>query len=168
MNFRQLDYFLTVARMGSFTAAALALQVAQPTLTKSVRMLEEELGVKLFERLPRGVAVTPSGVVLRRHAERVGVQVKDAVDELRALDSGAGGRVTIGAGASWLRRLLPDAVARAVSCNPSMRVSVVGGFDDVLLKGLRASAALSILPALVLLLIAQRYIVKGLTTGALK
>jgi len=138
MNFRQLDYFLGVAECGSFTAAALALKVAQPTLTKSIRGLEQELGTRLFERLARGVVLTPSGVALRRHAERIGVQMRDAVAELSVITGGTGGPVAIGAGPSWLRRLLPEAVARAVTEHPSIQVSVTGGYDDVLLKALRA------------------------------
>ena len=138
MNLRQLDYFLAVLRTGSFTAAAELLSVAQPTLTKSIHALEQELGSKLFERLPRGVAPTPAGEALHRHAERVGAQVKDAVAELRSLRGGAGGPVAIGAGPSWLRSHLPEAIAAVVAANPGVKVSVIGGFDDQLLKALRA------------------------------
>lgn len=138
MNLRQLEYFLGVARSGSFTAGALQLGVAQPTLTKSIRALEVELGVALFERSARGVVVTSFGAALQRHAERVGLQLKDATDELAALRSHAGGPVVIGAGPAWLRRLLPEAVAGAISRQPTLRVSLLGGFDDMLLKGLRA------------------------------
>lgn len=138
MNLRQLEYFLVVARTGSFTAAAAELQLAQPTLTKSIKGLEGELGATLFERLPRGVTLTLAGAVLKRHAERVDVQVSDAVKELKAITSGANGHVSIGAGPAWLRRLLPEAVASAVTDNPALRVRVLGGFDDVLLKALRA------------------------------
>jgi LysR family transcriptional regulator of gallate degradation len=138
MNLRQLDQFLSVARCGSFTGASAELGVAQPSLTKSIRAIERELGVTLFERLPRGVVLTGAGHALRRHAERVGVQMLDATRELKALVGEAGGSVVVGAGPSWLRRLLPEAAANAIRNNPSLRLSVVGGFDDVLLKALRA------------------------------
>lgn len=138
MNLRQLEYFLAVAQAGSFTAAAARVGVAQPTLTKSIRALEQELGVPLFERLARGVAVTAFGAVLQRHAERVGVQVQDTVEELKSMAGGAAGTVRIGAGPAWLRRHLPDAVARIVVAYPSIHVSVIGGFDDVVLRLLRA------------------------------
>jgi LysR family transcriptional regulator of gallate degradation len=137
VNFRQLEFFLAVARSGSLTAAALELKVAQPTLTKSIHGLEHELGVKLFERLPRGVALTVFGAALRRHAERVGVQLGDAFEELRSMRGGAEGPVAIGAGPSWLRRLLPEAVAIALTASPALRISVLGGYDDVLLRDLR-------------------------------
>jgi len=138
MNLRQLEYFLAVLRAGSFTAAAELLNVAQPTLTKSIHALEQELDSKLFERLPRGVAPTPAGEALHRHAERVSVQVKDAIEELRTLHGGTGGPVSIGAGPSWLRSHLPEAIASVVSTNPGIKVSVVGGFDELVLKALRA------------------------------
>ncbi|HEV7275983.1 MAG TPA: LysR family transcriptional regulator [Devosiaceae bacterium] len=138
MNFRQLEYFLAVCKLGSFTAASQRLGVAQPTLTKSMRALEADIGVALLERLPRGVALTPAGDVLKRHAERIGVQLQDALAEVASLGSIAHGTVTIGAGPSWLRRLLPEAVATIIASDPNVRINVVGGFDDVLLKALRA------------------------------
>lgn len=138
MNLRQLDYLLAVARTGSFTAAAAALGVAQPTLTKSIRGLEQELGTSLFERLPRGVVPTEAGAVLLRHAERVALQVKDAGEEVAALSGGESGTVSVGAGPAWLRRHLPRAVARLVTRHPAVKVHVMGGFDDMLLKALRS------------------------------
>lgn len=138
MNFRQLEYFLAVTSNRSFTAAAQSLGVAQPTLTKSIRALEHELGVGLFDRLPRGVVPTPFGEALRRHAERVNLQVQEAVKEVASLRGGESGTVAVGAGPAWLRRHLPLAVARTVARNPSLRVHVFGGFDDMLLKALRS------------------------------
>jgi LysR family transcriptional regulator of gallate degradation len=137
---RQFEYFISVADAGSFTAAATKLGVAQPTLTKSIHALETELQVKLFERLPRGIALTPFGAALRRHAERVGLQVLDAVREIDTLRSGVHGSVAIGAGPSWLRRLLPEAVAGVITSDRSIHVSVQGGYDDMLLRDLRSGS----------------------------
>jgi LysR family transcriptional regulator of gallate degradation len=136
MNLRQLEYFLAVAKARSLTLAAAELGVAQPTLTKSIRALESELGVKLFLRQPRGVELTSYGVSLQRHAQTLSVQLRDAIREMRSLQDGMSGEVTIGAGPAWLRRLLPLAVARTVERNPAIRVRVDGGFDDVLLRAL--------------------------------
>lgn len=138
MNFRQLEYFLAVSSLGSFTAASQRLGVAQPTITKSIRALEIDMGVTLLERLPRGVALTPAGEILKRHAERIAVQLQDAMAEVTSLGSTAQGTVAIGAGPSWLRRLLPEAVAAIIVHSPAVHINVVGGFDDVLLKALRA------------------------------
>jgi LysR family transcriptional regulator of gallate degradation len=137
MDLRRLEYFLSVARHLSITAAAADLGLAQPTLTKSIRMLEQELGVQLFQRLPRGVELTEFGRSLLRHAEAMHVQVQDALNEIEGLRGGAIGVVTIGAGPSWLRRHLPLAVARTLSRNPDLKVRIDGGYDDVLLRTLR-------------------------------
>lgn len=137
MDLRRLEYFLSVAKHLSITAAAAELGLAQPTLTKSIRLLEEELGVSLFERLPRGVDLTEFGRSLLRHAQAMHVQARDALNEIEGLRGGTIGMVTIGAGPSWLRRHLPRAVARTLSRNPSLRVRIDGGFDDALLRALR-------------------------------
>lgn len=137
MNIRQLDYFLAVARSGSLTAAALELKVAQPTLTKSLHGLEQEMGVRLFERLPRGVQLTEYGESLARHARQVQLQLREAKVELDGLRAGDSGVVSIGAGPAWERRHLPLAVARATATRPRLAVRVIGGFDEALLRALR-------------------------------
>jgi len=137
VDLRQLTYFLRVAERRSITTAAIELNVAQPTLTKSMRLLEEELGMALFNRLPRGVELTEAGLHLVRHAEFIKIQMTDARAELNALQKGDNGKVTIGAGPAWLRRHLPLAVAQCVSTRPDLKVMIVGGFDEALLRKLR-------------------------------
>jgi LysR family transcriptional regulator of gallate degradation len=137
MDLKQLGYFLSVARHLSITGAAGEIGVAQPTLTKSIRALEQELGVTLFTRLPRGVELTIFGESLVRHVETVHVQVEDALKEIEGLRGGAIGIVKIGAGPAWLRRHLPAAISRSLADNPGIQVRVEGGFDDALLRSLR-------------------------------
>lgn len=137
MDLRQLEYFLRVAQRKNISLAAIDLNIAQPTLTKSIKLLEEHLGVKLFERLPRGVSLTPFGQTLLRHAEAVHVQMKDAGQEIAAQRSGAVGTVVIGAGPTWLRRYLPPALARTISAHPAIRVRIEAGFDESLFGALR-------------------------------
>ncbi len=137
MDLRQLEYFVAIARHRSITAAAMALRVAQPTVSKSLHLLETELGVALFVRLPRGVELTAYGSSLLHHAEQMRLQMRDALGELDALRGGRLGQVVAGAGPAWLRRHLPLAVARALATHPLLRVRVVGGFDDALLRALR-------------------------------
>ena len=101
-----------MVRAGSLTAAAQQLHIAQPTLTKTIQSLEQELGARLFERLSRGVALTEAGQVLKRHAERIGVQMTEALGELTALEGGTQGPIAIGAGMSLGG---PDGFARVLS-----------------------------------------------------
>jgi LysR family transcriptional regulator of gallate degradation len=137
MDLRQLEYFRRVAERRNISLAAAELKLTQPSLTKSIKLLEKELGVRLFDRLARGVELTDHGHALLRHAEAVRVQVTDIERELAALKSGAFGAVSIGAGPAWLRRHLPLAVARTVARHPGLRIRVGGGFDEELFRGLR-------------------------------
>ena len=137
MDIRQLDYFLAIAERGSITGAAAFLNVTQPTLTKSLRLLEQEFGVLLFERQPRGMALTVFGQSLMKHARAVRVQFADAAEELESLREGADGQVLIGAGPAWLRRQLPLAVARTLRDRPRLKVRIFGGFDEALTRSLR-------------------------------
>lgn len=137
MDLRQLEYFLRVAQRKNISLAAADLNIAQPTLTKSIKLLETHLGVKLFDRLPRGVALTAFGQTLLRHAEAVHVQIRDAGQEIVAQRSGKAGIVVIGAGPTWLRRYLPVALARTVAAHPKVVVRIEGGFDEVLFRALK-------------------------------
>jgi LysR family transcriptional regulator of gallate degradation len=102
-----------------------------------MKLLEEELGSALFIRLPRGVELTSAGQHLVRHAEVIKIQMTEARAELQALNKGDRGTVRIGAGPAWLRRHLPEVVAQVVSTRPELKITVIGGFDEALLRGLR-------------------------------
>jgi DNA-binding transcriptional LysR family regulator len=138
MDLSQLRYFNAVARHGSFSAAARALGVTQPGLTKAVRRLEDSLQCTLFSRLPRGVALTEQGQALLRHASLLDVQLQDARDEVRALARGAVGVLRIGAGPSWLSRALPRIIAELPTQYPGLSFQVEGGFNRSLMEALRA------------------------------
>ena len=71
MNSIQLEYFLNIARTGSFTAAARNLHLTQPALSKQIRLLEEELGSLLFIRRPHGIRLTPEGRKLQEEADEI-------------------------------------------------------------------------------------------------
>jgi LysR family transcriptional regulator of gallate degradation len=137
MDLRQLEYFRRVAERRNISIAAAELNITQPSLTKSIKLLEKELGVRLFDRLARGVELTDYGQTLLRHAEAVHVQMTDATAELAAQRSGSFGAVSVGAGPAWLRRHLPLAVARTVARYPGIRVKIGGGFDEELFRSLR-------------------------------
>jgi DNA-binding transcriptional LysR family regulator len=138
MDLVHLRYFSAVARHGSFGAAARALRITQPGLTKAVRRLEASLERALFVRLPRGVALTAEGEALQRHAHTIEVQLKDAREEVRALARGASGFLKIGAGPSWLSRALPGIVAEMSRQYPGLNFRLSGGFDRGLVEALEA------------------------------
>jgi len=138
MDLDHLRYFSAVARHGSFGAAARALRITQPGLTKAVRRLEASLERTLFVRLPRGVALTAEGEALLRHANVIEVQLKDAREEVRALARGAAGSLKIGAGPSWLSRALPGIVAEMSRQYPGLSFRLSGGFDRGLVEALES------------------------------
>lgn len=85
MEFRQLEYFLTVSKLHSFTAAANKLFVTQPTITNAVRALEEELGIRLFDRSQKGVVLTAEGEVFLTHVQHVMTNISTALAEMNDL-----------------------------------------------------------------------------------
>jgi DNA-binding transcriptional LysR family regulator len=105
MDLLQLHYFRTVARLEHVTRAAEELRVAQPALSKTITRLEAELGVPLFERRGRRVALNACGRAFLRHVERVFMAMEDGRQELADLAGLTRGLVTV---AATTLRLLPD------------------------------------------------------------
>ncbi len=93
MKLNQLRNLIAIAERGSLRAAARALGLAQPALSRSIRELEHELGVQLFERRSRGMILTPMGMAFVRRASNVMTEVRRAREELEQLDGGTGGTV---------------------------------------------------------------------------
>lgn len=84
MNFVQINYFLTVAKCRSFTKAANLLYVSQPALSRQIIMMEDELGIKLFDRAGRSLRLTPSGQILAEELDSLFMQYQGAVTKAKA------------------------------------------------------------------------------------
>lgn len=100
MELRVLRYFLAVAREENITKAAALLHVTQPTLSRQLMQLEDELGVKLFRRSQYRVVLTDDGMLLRRRAQEIVELADKAERELQHLDTDLTGEVAIGCGES--------------------------------------------------------------------
>ena len=98
MEFRVLRYFLAVAREQSISAAAQALHLTQPTLSRQLRELEEELGKQLMVRGSRRIELTEDGMLLRKRAEEIMELVSRTQAELSSPDEAVTGDVYIGTG----------------------------------------------------------------------
>lgn len=96
MDLRQLRYFVAIVEQGSFSRAALVLNVAQPALSLHVRNMEADLGTALLSRGPRGVLPTEAGETLLRHARIILNQVAIAAEEVRGGQSEPAGIVRLG------------------------------------------------------------------------
>jgi DNA-binding transcriptional LysR family regulator len=126
MTLQQLRYFLTAADRGSFSAAADALLLAQPSLSEQIRKLEAELGVALFTRAGRRLVLTEAGRMLRPHAERTLAAAEEAVESIKEVRTLTGGTASFGTFGSAHHYLLGGLVQDFRRRHPDVRVRVVG------------------------------------------
>ena len=106
MEIRVLRYFLAIAREGSITNAANFLHVTQPTLSRQIRDLEEELGQKLFNRGSHSMTLTPEGMILRKRAEEIISMVDKTEAEFNSMENMVSGDIYIGSGETDVIKLV--------------------------------------------------------------
>ena len=159
MDLKQLEYFVRVAEMGSFTRAAQALDVAQPALSRQVRLLEVELRQTLLTRNGRGATPTEAGKLLLEHGRGILHQVARAREELARVRGGLAGRVALGLPPSMARVLtvpltrafrqrLPDArlsISEGLSVSMQERL-LTGHIDIAVLYNAQPSPGLELIP----------------------
>ena len=129
MNLTQLRYFVRVAEMGSFSKAAIELDVAQPALSRQVRLLETDLHVTLLQRTGRGVLLTDAGKRLFEHAVAILQLVAHAREDLGASRDEATGRIVIGLPPSMGRMLTLPLVDAFKKHLPKARLAIVEGLS---------------------------------------
>lgn len=110
MELRVLRYFLTVVREESITGAAQALHITQPTLSRQLSQLEEQVGAKLFVRGTRKISLTNEGILLRRRAEEILELVDKTERELACQEEQVEGVVSVGCGDMKAVQMLPDMI----------------------------------------------------------
>jgi LysR family transcriptional regulator, nitrogen assimilation regulatory protein len=136
MDLKQLEYFVRVAELGSFTRAAIELDVAQPALSRQVRLLEVELRQNLLVRNGRGALPTEAGTLLLEHGRGILHQVERAKADLDRLRGGLAGHVAVGLPNS-LARLLTVPLTRAFREQlPDARLSISEGLSSMLQESL--------------------------------
>ena len=127
MEIRILRYFLEIAREGNMTRAAERLHVSQPTLSKQMSQLEQELGKKLFIRSNYSVKLSDEGMLLRKRAEDILDMVDKTTEEFQSLSDITGGDIYIGCAESYLMKYF----ARAIQClresYPNIRYHFISG-----------------------------------------
>jgi DNA-binding transcriptional LysR family regulator len=126
MTLQQLTYFLAAAQHGSFSAAADALFMAQPSLSEQIRRLEAELGVALFARGSRGLELTEAGRLFRPHAERTVASAHEAAESVREVRDMTGGTVAFGTFGSAHHYLLAGLLQDFRTQYPNVRVRAIG------------------------------------------
>ncbi|MDO5328301.1 MAG: LysR family transcriptional regulator [Clostridia bacterium] len=127
MEIRTLRYFLAVAREENMTRAADQLHVTQPTLSKTLKALEEELGKKLFTRRSFSIRLTDEGVLLRSRAEDLVSMADKITQEFVTLDDITGGDIYLGLAESYQIRLLAREIRQFRRQYPELRYHITSG-----------------------------------------
>jgi len=137
MDLKQLEYFVRVAELGSFTRAATALNIAQPALSRQVRLLEVELRQNLLVRNGRGATPTEAGQVLLEHGRGILHQVERAREELGRVCAGLTGQVSLGMPPSVARVLTVPLTRAFRQALPEARLSISEGLSTAMQEGLQ-------------------------------
>lgn len=136
MEFRVLQYFLAVAREQSISGAAESLHLSQPTLSRQLKEMEEELGKQLLIRGNRRVTLTEEGMILRKRAEEIVELVKKAENEISLSESVIAGDITVGAGETDGIRFLIKAADSLQKDYPLVHFHIVSGDMATVLEDL--------------------------------
>ncbi len=127
MDIRTMQSYLAVIREGTISAAAQALHVAQPSLSRQMKDLEEELGAPLFVRGNRRIKLTEEGMVLRKRAEEMVRLMRITEDEILQVRNNLSGSIRIGAGESIAFHYLSRTAAELAAEYPELRFHIISG-----------------------------------------
>lgn len=130
MELRVLRYFLTVAQEENITRAAEALHMTQPTLSRQLSQLEEELGARLFERGARHITLTDAGLLLRRRAQELLALAGKTERELAAQGAPLAGEISLGCGVLESVRVLARLMGGFSALNPGVSFELFTGTAD--------------------------------------
>lgn len=146
MELRTLKYFLAVIEEGNISNAAKALHLTQPTLSRQLAALEDEMGRQLYTRTHKGIQLTEAGIILQRHAESIVALAEKAEEDMKLPGDSVKGAVHIGAGETKLVGILAQAMMRVREEHPGVTFEIysgssadlkddlVRGFCDILLE----------------------------------
>src|SRR4030095_8518011 len=148
MELRHLRYFLAVGEALNFTRAAAQLRVAQPALSRQMQDLEDEIGVDLLRRNPRGVTLTAEGKLFLEEVRELLRRAEDSVEKVRALARGEYGELRVGYAPTPTVEILPPALAAFQKAVPRVKLLLHDLSSDEIITGLRdASLELAIMVA---------------------
>lgn len=138
MNLRQLEHLAALAEEGTFARAAERVHLSQPALTRSIQMLEEELGLPLFDRHPRGATLTEGGALVLQRTQRVLFEAQALGRDVALFKNHDLGDARFGMGPYPTAALMADVLADLSSAHPLLSLSAVTNNWTVLEQQLRA------------------------------
>jgi LysR family nitrogen assimilation transcriptional regulator len=137
MDFRQIRYFTYVASLRSFSKAAQALNVAQPSISRQIQTLEKELDTQLLFRTTRGVEPTEAGLVLLQRAEQLLQSLDETRDAITAVSARPAGDVSLGLPPSLSPVFAPAMMAECTRLYPAIRLRITEGLSVFLEEWLK-------------------------------
>lgn len=136
MRLEDLNYFLAVAEMSHVGRAAQKLGTTQPALTKGIQRLERELRLQLFERTPKGMALTSVGKAFFERARHVRFGLDEAIKEANDLHLGNIGLIRAGIAPAYADNFFAEACSELLHQRPAARMEITVGLNDALLSAL--------------------------------
>ncbi|WP_420105934.1 LysR family transcriptional regulator [Herbaspirillum huttiense] len=138
MDFRDLKYFAVIAEEGHVGRAAERLFKTQPALTKCIDRLEEQLGAPLFERVGRGIRLTPVGEALLHRARRISLMMDETAREIGDYAHGREGNIRLGCIPTLAEHILPGICQQLLAEAEKVTIDLKVSMNDALLEGLKA------------------------------
>lgn len=136
LDIRQLKHFVAVFEQRNLSKAAEAIPLSQPALTRSMKTLEDQLGVELFARHARGATPTAAGERLYHHAKSILAECARARRDAQQPVGELAGSVALGVGALFATRIIDDMIGRFCVDNPKVRVHLQQGYFEDLVNAL--------------------------------
>ena len=130
MEIRVLKYFLTVAEIGNITKAAKSMHLTQPTLSRQLQDLEQELGQKLFIRGSKNITLTPEGMILRKRAQEIIELVEKTESEFTSIKDEVAGDIYIGAGETKTIKIIANVMKILQNNYPKIKFHIVSGDSE--------------------------------------
>jgi len=137
MNTRQLQHFLALIETGSLSAAAEVVHLSQPALSRSIKALEDELRVSLFDRTNRRLHPTPFAMEYLERAKRIVFDEREGARALNLMKNGAYGPLSFGLGSSVASDFLASLIQQLLAFGPGLRIQAQVHSTDVLLEALQ-------------------------------
>lgn len=134
----RLRHFLDIAESGSFHAAAKLKNISQPALSKSIQILEDQIGARLFTRTTTGIVLTDAGRMLARHAKIIEKEWNSSLIEINARSKGKSGKITLGAGPMYSLVSFPNMITKITDDYPNLHISLLSGVGSKLIPALKA------------------------------
>ncbi len=130
----------TLEKTKSITKTSEMLYIAQPTLTKRIQLIEEELGIQLVHRSRKGSEFTPEGKVVAQHAAKIIQAIQDARDDIAARNEGIKCSIRIGTPASYARYFIPKLLAKYAQKYPEVEIDLITALSNELAENVEYSA----------------------------